>query len=280
MPRRIPLPPQLANRPFSVSAAHALGLREERLYGVDLVRPFPGVRVVDGPFGSVEALAWAYAQRMPPTHFFSHTTAARLWHLPLNRPFSASEPVHVSSLERDRIRCRGTVGHQPRDGKIRVVRLGRVRTSDAVSTWLQLASILSVDALVAVGDALVRLGVESPKETELRLLIIRSGMPEPAVNVPIHGTRSAFVPRVDLVYSKWKVLVEYDGEQHRTDSRRYARDRKRAVDLRDAGWTLITVLKDGLEGVGKTNSLDEVRRALLRAGWPGSGGVVHAAGGL
>ena len=58
---------------------------------------------------------------------------------------------------------------------------------------------------------LVRPGSESPKETELRLLLIRGGLPEPELNVDVVGKNGRFIGRGDLVYRRHKVLVEYDG---------------------------------------------------------------------
>ncbi|RFA17972.1 hypothetical protein B7R25_15045 [Subtercola boreus] len=201
-------------------------MSNQRLDAVDLIAPFHGVRSSLLAITSIEVMCNACSPRMTPEQFFSHTTAGRLWHLPLPRFFSSSEPLRVATPARDsRPRAAGVTAHRLCPPSHRAVVLGRVRVSDAVSTWLQLASIL------------------------------------------IPGTRSAFVPRVDLAYSEWKVLVEYDGQQHRTDSKRYARDVKRAADLREAGWVLITVLKEGLHGAGQTASVDRIRRALQTAGW-------------
>ncbi|RFA10602.1 hypothetical protein B7R54_16365 [Subtercola boreus] len=312
MPRHAPLPPEYVRHPFSTRLARVRGVGKRRLDSPDLSAPYRGVRSTSAAIPSVEDQAAAYAPRLSEGQFFSHITAARLWHLPTPRKFLATEPIHVSTPDRvNRVRTAGVTAHRLAPPTHRVQTLGRVRVSDAVSTWVQLASILSLDALVAVGDALVldpvfpdrdapaprpyatpeelrlrveafrgpgkrrllealelvRLGVESPKETELRLLIIRSGMPEPAVNVLIHGTRSPFVPRVDLVYAEWKVLVEYDGEQHREDPEQFERDQRRAADLRAAGYTLITVRKEGLSRSGRQRTVTEIRDALVASGW-------------
>ncbi|PPF79988.1 hypothetical protein C5B96_11435 [Subtercola sp. Z020] len=317
MPRHTALPPEYAVRPFSVRQAKARGFSKRRLDGADLTAPHRGVRTRHATVQTVQDQVAAYLPRLLAEQFFSHTTAARLWGLPLPRAFTPAEPLHVATPDRvNRARTAGVVAHRLTPPTHRVVRVGRVRVGDAVSTWLQLASILSVEQLVAVGDALVldpvhpdreapaprpyanpeelrrrvrafrgpgkrrlvdalelvRLGVESPKETELRLLIIRSGMPEPAVNVPVPVQRLSYVPRVDLVYAEWKVLVEYDGQQHRTDPARFAHDNARAAALRESGHVLITVLKGGLAGASaRAETAERVRRALLAAGWRPTG---------
>ncbi len=90
----------------------------------------------------------------------------------------------------------------------------------------------------------VREHVESPRETFLRLELVASGLPEPECNVDIldaHGHRIAIG---DLVYAAHRVVVEYDGEQHRQDSKRYRKDIDRHDRLLAAGWTHIRISKD------------------------------------
>lgn len=96
----------------------------------------------------------------------------------------------------------------------------------------------------AVGD--VRQGVESRPETHLRLLIARSGLPEPEPGGTVRDSQGAFVARVDLLYRELRVIVEYDGEQHRTDARQYEKDLRRLEHLRALGWTVVVVRSSGL----------------------------------
>ncbi|WP_291039420.1 DUF559 domain-containing protein [Herbiconiux sp.] len=96
----------------------------------------------------------------------------------------------------------------------------------------------------AIGD--VRQGVESRPETHLRLLIVRGGLPEPEPGAAVLDSRGAFVARVDLLYRELRVIVEYDGEQHRTDDRQYEKDLRRLEHLRELGWTVVVVRGSGL----------------------------------
>jgi very-short-patch-repair endonuclease len=43
---------------------------------------------------------------------------------------------------------------------------------------------------------------------------------------------------------KYKVAVEYDGDQHRTDRRQYVRDQKRLRELEAAGWIIVRVIAE------------------------------------
>jgi very-short-patch-repair endonuclease len=83
--------------------------------------------------------------------------------------------------------------------------------------------------------ALVDGGAESPKETELRLLLIRDGLPRPVTQIR-EGKR-----RIDMGWPQWKVGVEYDGEHHWTDARSHARDIERLEFLAARGWTIVRV---------------------------------------
>jgi very-short-patch-repair endonuclease len=78
-------------------------------------------------------------------------------------------------------------------------------------------------------------GAESPKETELRLLLIRAGLPRPVTQIKV-GNR-----RVDMGYPELKVGVEYDGAQHWTDPDEHAADIDRLEYLAAQGWTIIRV---------------------------------------
>jgi len=83
-------------------------------------------------------------------------------------------------------------------------------------------------------------GAESPKETELRLLVVRDGLPRPVTQVPV-GRR-----RVDMGWPQWKVGVEYDGAHHWTDPRQHRRDIDRLAELMARGWLIVRVSADML----------------------------------
>jgi very-short-patch-repair endonuclease len=76
--------------------------------------------------------------------------------------------------------------------------------------------------------SLVDQGAESPQETRLRLLLVRSRLP-PVTQINV-GRR-----RVDMGYPEWKVGVEYDGEQHWTGPDDYADDIERLEFLASQG---------------------------------------------
>lgn len=210
---------------------------------------------------------------MPRGHVFSHTTAARLWGLPL--PDEIPLPLHVSAPAPNRQpRMKGVVGHRLGTG-IRVARTRGLPVVAAADAWCQLATVLSHDDLVAAGDRIIgwpkplagldaidaaierfgsrrgairlraaradlRPGSASRRETRLRLRVLRAGFPEPELNTPITLDADR-TTHGDLVFREYLVLLEYDGEQHRADDAQFHRDVERLNDLATAGWIVVRV---------------------------------------
>ncbi len=85
-------------------------------------------------------------------------------------------------------------------------------------------------------------GAESPKESWLRLVLIDGGLPAPTTQIRVGDDTS--VAFLDMGWEAAMVAIEYDGEQHRTDRRQYARDVRRSEMLRDLGWWVIRVIKE------------------------------------
>jgi hypothetical protein len=163
-PRPLPsgLPPA-----FHVGEARRLGVGRSRLDRADLARPFYAVRMqVADTSGSAavspaelmrdEAVqrATAYAARMRPSEFFSHTTAAILWGLPLPRLHDSLVDVAVCRPERAS-RSAGVRGHQIDPRLVHVVTRDGLRVTTPASTWAGLGPLLSPYDLVAAGDAIV-----------------------------------------------------------------------------------------------------------------------------
>src|SRR5262249_46668816 len=65
-------------------------------------------------------------------------------------------------------------------------------------------------------------GAASPKETWLRLLLIDAGLPIPETQIPVVANWRT-VAVLDMGWERFKVAVEYDGDQHRTDRRQHVR---------------------------------------------------------
>jgi hypothetical protein len=78
---------------------------------------------------------------------------------------------------------------------------------------------------------------ESPQETRLRLLVLRSGLPAPVAQWPV--PRATGRPlRLDLAWPEHRVALEYDGLWH-GEPGQLAKDRQRLNRLGDAGWRVV-----------------------------------------
>ena len=112
---------------------------------------------------------------------------------------------------------------------------------------------------------LVRVGVDSPMESRLRMLLVLAGLPEPVVNHIEYTDDGRWLRRFDLAYPDLRVAVEYDGRQHAESRRQWERDVERRESLDRDGWRLVVVLSRGIyrePGV----TLERVAAALTYAG--------------
>ena len=109
----------------------------------------------------------------------------------------------------------------------------------------------------AIGQ--VRAPVDSPKETQLRLRLVAHGLPEPQIQVPV-WTSSGW-RRADLGYPEARLLLEYQGDGHRTDRAQWLQDLTRVQQFQDAGWRVMLIGADDIDP-DCTALAHRVRRAL------------------
>ncbi|QPZ39109.1 endonuclease domain-containing protein [Paramicrobacterium chengjingii] len=218
----------------------------------------------------VVAFAQAYLTRMPKNGVCSGMTAAYLHSIPLplrfldddrldfSVPYGARAPQH-----------RGVVGHCISGTRGDITDVDGIPVTTLERTWCDLAAVLDVPDLVAAGDALIHHSsprsttralaeaagqypttrwrarrsealtlfndrAESPRESRLRVHLVRAGLPMPAVN-PTVFYNGAFMGRVDMLYLEWALIIEYEGEQHLTDVRQWRKDIDRVNDFADIG---------------------------------------------
>jgi hypothetical protein len=295
MPTPHVLPSALLTEPFTVARARALGLSPEVLRGQRFWSPFRGVHVSTGVADSLHCRCRALAVAQPDVTF-SHLTAARLWQLPVpgrsgRLGMPDDEPLEVTSAD-VRLRSRGVWGHRGALGPDEIqVRQG-LRLTSGGRTWADLAGRLGVDDLVVLGDALLSRGLatllgltaqaaqprrrgarqmravielleprtDSPRETLLRLLLVRAGLPRPVANRDIVED-GEWLARPDLSYPHLRIAIEYDGEHHQSDRRQWRADITRRRLLEDAGWLLIVVTAEDLK-LHPEAIVERVRRAI------------------
>ncbi|WP_168203901.1 DUF559 domain-containing protein [Humibacter ginsenosidimutans] len=114
---------------------------------------------------------------------------------------------------------------------------------------------------LAWAGPLLRAGVDSPRESMLRLAIIAHGLPEPVVGHPV-PVAEGLTLHPDLSYPEHRIAIEYEGDEHRVDRTRWRRDLRRISLLEEAGWRVIRVTNDD---IADSTALVRILRAALRA---------------
>ncbi|WP_130176681.1 DUF559 domain-containing protein [Cryobacterium sp. SO1] len=231
----------------------------------------------------LEALCRSLLVRLKREAFFTHTTAALLLGLPVPTRLAQLRPVHVGiPAPASAMAARDILGHSLRICPDDLVDRGPLRLTGPARTWLDLAALLTVGELVAVGDyllywrspiltqgeladalekhpsstgltrartalPLLRTRSESPRESMLRVTIVLGGLPEPECNDNVFDEQGRFLARGDLVYPAYKLLLEYQGDQHRTDRAQWRSDIRRVGRLEDHGWQVLQFTDDDLQ---------------------------------
>lgn len=244
----------------------------------------PGFCTPTAAPASLHVIARVLQRRVLPGAMISDTTAAELlsYPLPAEHLYAETETVHCTVLPGQKRRCgRGVTVHCRRRTSPR--RWKGLTVSDDLELLSELSAVLDHAQLVACCDYAVgpdapsprirlaelrrraedargvhgikklrraladaRERVESPKETELRLLLRDQGFAEPAINLEVRAPGSEESFRVDLSYPDLRIAIEYDGDWHRTDRRRFRRDRRKDDVLHELGWRVVRVVDTDL----------------------------------
>lgn len=126
-------------------------------------------------------------------------------------------------------------------------RATRLKTADVESIaerYRGRRGIRRVGRVLQLADA----GAESPKETWLRLLVIRNGFPPPTTQVPVYDEFGQVVAVVDMGWEELKLGLDYEGEHHRGPVR-FNKDIRRYDEITRLGWTDIRVTSLDTEAV-------------------------------
>ncbi|HYI33857.1 MAG TPA: hypothetical protein VEX88_10385 [Glaciibacter sp.] len=305
MSARVPLPESLPPNGFTVAAARSAGVHPNRLNAADLDKPHWGVRMPASGSPDFPGRCTALASALPPHVFFSGVSAAALIRIPVPLRFEpATDPlIEVSVAEPARaIRRPGVRGRKLGVTATDIEFRDGIRMTTPARTWCDLAPLLTLAELVAAGDYLVfherRMETretlaaavaahpgrrwrpklkralallsdhsESPKESELRVVVVTHGLPVPLINVSIYTDSGRFVARVDVLFEDFGEILEYQGDHHRTDVRQWRRDRIRESELESMGYHVTEVVAEDLADPAKL--IRRIAANLRRRGWTG-----------
>ena len=111
---------------------------------------------------------------------------------------------------------------------------------------------------------LMRIGVDSPRETRLRLILDRAGLPPFTTNYAIKGEPPVWP---DLACEEYKTSGQYEGEIHKTTQKQLY-DRNRDERSAARGWLQVKVYNADMRK-GDDYVVEMFKQALRQQGWSG-----------
>lgn len=283
------LPDHLAHRAFHRQEALAAGLTSRALEHPRFVRIHQAVYRLDTTRLDRSGLIEAAALALPSDAVVSHTTRIELAGLQIGTStlhFTVARDLH---LELEGVVLHRTVKLPPCDSTgvtlaaASVQAASILRPVDAVAVLDRLIAkrLTSRDAVAAAADIdpwrpgaarvehllpWVDPSSASVPESATRVALVGAGLERPEVNARVtDGPRLVAVG--DLVWRRWRLLVEYEGRQHALDPRQFAWDIERYRLLREMGWSYLQVTARDLANPHRLVRM--VHGALVAQGYDG-----------
>lgn len=189
--------------------------------------------------------------------------------LPVASPASTWAMLGRDLSERELVIVGDAFVRIPRD------RFGRRRPEFAVTTIEQLQAALEVGSrrsgMPRLRSALprVRSGSASPLESEFRLDAAAAGLPEPVLDHEIRDGGGRLLGISEFAYPRFRLVVEVEGDHHRTSRAQWDRDIDKYRAYNAAGWAVERLTARNIRG-HVADAAEIVRHALLRQGWDGT----------
>lgn len=286
------VPAELRKGPFTLSEARNAGVTRQQLQSPVWRRVGHGLRAWADLGDSPGLQLQAVQRRLSEQAAFSGRTAA--WLHDLGLPFA--NPVEVTIDESSPIAARA--GIQVRKTALdsaEIVSVRGFRTTTVMRTVTDLGRTASlVEAVVATDVALNRGLVtldrlkgnaalssrpkglarlyralrhaeplaESPMETRLRMLLVLAGLPRPEAQAQLFDDSGRLIGRADLLFRPQRLVLEYDGDGHRTN---LVADDRRQNRLLSAGYTLLRYTAPDIYATPST-VIEQVRGRLAASG--------------
>lgn len=188
-------------------------------------------------------------------------TLVRLGDLVLTDPATTWASLGEECSLRDLIVLGDAIVRVPRDDRGTPQPFRRLGTKEDLQGALEAGSRRGITKLRAALE-LIRVGSASPVETDYRLAARRSGLPEPELDVEIRDAGGRLLGVSEVVYRPYRVVVEVEGDHHRTSRRQWTRDIRKYADYAAAGWEVVRVTSEHLH---TGEAMRMVRDVLTRA---------------
>lgn len=117
-------------------------------------------------------------------------------------------------------------------------------------------------------DALadIRVGAFSRLETEFRLDAAAAGLPDMELDAEIRDPSGRLLGIADGIHRRYGIVVEIEGDHHRTNRRQWNRDIDRLAAFTAVGWEPVRLTGARVRGGSAVRTVAE---ALRRHGWEG-----------
>lgn len=291
------VPEPLRVRPFTSAEAAACGVSWKSLQGPRFIKLYTDVYVWAGLAITFRVRLLAALLKLPADAVVSGVSAARWWGFDP----SGHRELHFSTRADTRVGIPVRLHRHLR--QIDQVQRDGLPVTSAARTVVDCARVLGLVQLVQLMDHLLHVGAltmdelhvycwsnpyhgvrrarralllasegaESPRETAVRLMVVLARLPRPRLNVDVIDGAGRFVARVDLVFERFGVIVEYDGRHHETDSWQWRRDRLRREALEALGYRVIVI--SAVDLTHPSEVVRRIHRALVDRGYDGPGPV-------
>ncbi len=263
--------------PFRARDAASLGVTRGRLAGPGYRQLFRGIHVAAHVSDSVELRADAALLLCPPEAVLCGRTAALLRGLPVEDDGTIHVGLPTGATRVDR--RPGLCPHRdiPTEGG---VSWGGRTLVGVPEMWLGVAKEAATGReglveVVVLGDALLRYRwcapadlaaylrrcdgrrgvvrartalpllrprVDSPMETRTRLVLVFGGLPCPVTGLDVFDEWGEWIGRPDLAYPELRLALQYEGDDHRTNRRRWREDVRRDEVLEEHGWSVMRIV--------------------------------------
>lgn len=151
-----PLPSPLNKNAFTIQDGFEWGLSKARMRNSALQVTSRGIRMPPDVQDDFVAQVRPYT-RVTGRSAASHSTAARVWELPLRKHRTEELVLHISRpADLAEPRRSGVIGHKSKFCPGEVVCLEGMYLTSRERTWLDLAETLTVEELVIIADHLIR----------------------------------------------------------------------------------------------------------------------------
>jgi hypothetical protein len=186
--------------------------------------------------------------------------------MPMTDPVSTWAMLGRELTVRELVEVGDAIVHIPRDG------WGRPQPDAALGNIAELHACLKVGprpgATAKLDEAagMIRVGSDSVLETDYRLDAASAGLPVPLLDQEIRSSDGRLLGRSEIVYEDYRVIVEIEGDHHRTSRRQWDRDIEKYHAYAAEDWQVVRLTSRHIKGPNPS-AVGTVSQALRRRGW-------------